>query len=674
MTGELFWKIVRIKCILCDDMKKLLLIIVLLFTFSVNASVLFRYNSDIGSDSPVQSPAIRNQVSVQEYLPESEIVARGPSGWGFQTMNTTLFDHDSAYIHSKNEINSTFFNDHAFSGEIWFKPDSLNGNLMTLINSDDEIMISLTLSDGKINFKRNLQNRIFEIQSPDSCPQNEWNYIHWINGTEMDTIYQKLYLNQQLIAYERKAVMHYPLGFEVTQGYLKIGFDDSVDGSSYRGEIYAAEFKNIDFGSAYNDAYYTSDGSAYFGIPAYRYYASGSDIRQKTIRSSKVPVVNTIFVPYSNDGYIPQGLTNSYEDDEFTGDSGLVYISLYHREIDGTIRNKRSIIVELDPLNGYQVRRCFRLNAALETAHVSAMAFRGGNIILTNGGVGYKFEIPEYSGAGTEKYQTLNYVRSVDMYSSSATYYSDSIWCCTKFAQSSSETAYLAGYPIDSLGNVDHLTAPKYFMMPMYVQGAAWTRFQGEDYLFVAASYGDRDSKLYRYSRKNLSRWFLADPDTIFYLPAGLEDVTFTKGGDLMTSSESSALYYSSRASNPWTQFFPFIFKIPREVLFADLINGSTGIHPENHGTLLNDFELSTYPNPFNSQLTIRYQIEPEAACHINIFDLTGRIVDSFSKHNYRNSPANITWNAADISSGVYFIQLVVDNIPTQSRKVVLLK
>ena len=141
-----------------------------------------------------------------------------------------------------------------------------------------------------------------------------------------------------------------------------------------------------------------------------------------------------------------------------------------------------------------------------------------------------------------------------------------------------------------------------------------------------------------------------------------------------MTSSESSALYYSSRASNPWTQFFPFIFEIPREVLFTDLINGSTGIHPESHGTLLNYFELSTYPNPFNSQLTIRYQIEPQATCHINIFDLTGRMIDSFSKHNYRNSPANITWNAADISSGVYFIQLVVDNIPTQSRKVMLLR
>lgn len=654
-----------------NEMKSLLLSFVFLFSAALNANVLFRYNSDLDADSPVQSPAVPNRITVQEYLPESETVARGPAGWGFLTMNTTLFGQDSAYIYARDTIVSTFWNDHAFSGEIWFKPADYNGNLMSVINADGEVMISLTLSDGKLNFKRNLQNHVFEIQAADSCVLNEWYYVHWISGTEVDTIYQKLYLNQRLIADERQAVMHYPLGFEILEGCLKIGFDDSQPNSAYHGEIYAVELKSNNFGDAYNNAYYTMDGSAYFGIPAYRYYAAGSDIRQKLIRSSQVPVVNTIFVPYSNDGYIPQGLTNSYEDDEFTGDSGMIYISLYHREIDGTIGNQRSIIVELDPLNGYQVRRCFRLNAALETAHVPAMAYRNGNIILTDGGIGYKFELPEYNG---EKYQTLNYVRSVGMYSATATYYSDSIWCCTKFAQSTSETAYLAGYPIDSLGNVNNTAAPKYYMMPMYVQGAAWTRFQGQDYLFVSTSSGDRDSKLYRYSRKNLSRWFLAEPDTVFYLPAGLEDVTFTKEGNLMTSSESSALYYSSRASNPWSQFFPFIFEIPREVLFADIINSSTGVRPENHGAILRKFELSTYPNPFNSQLTIRYQIEPEAACHINIFDLAGRMVDSFAKHAASSSTVNFSWNAAELSSGVYVVQLVVNNVPTHSRKVVLLK
>ncbi len=659
---------------LFSNAAKWLPFLTVVLTINAVGNVLFRYNSDIEADSPVQSPATRNQITIQEYLPENEITARGPSGWGFETMNVTLFARDSSCIYSQNEINTTFFNDHAISGEIWIKPYLLNGNLMTLVDTYGDKIISLSIIDGKIHFKRNLQNYIFEIQSPDFCSQNEWNYIHWISGTEEDTIFQKLYINRQLAVEERRAIIHYPLGYEVMKGYLKIGFDGSLASSAYRGEIYAVELKNIDSGNAYNNAYSTSDGSAYFGIPAFRYYASGSYIRQKTIKSCKVPVLNTIFTPYINDGYIPQGLTNSYEDDRFNGDSAMLYLTLYHRTITGEIGQKRSLLVELDPNNGYQVRRCFRLSAALETAHVPAMAFRGGNIIITNGGVSYKHEIPEYSGAGTEKYQTLNYIRSVNMYSSSATCYSDSIWCCTLFADQVGETAYLAGYPIDSTGNVNHTAPPRYYMMPMYVQGAAWTRFQGEDYLFVSASSGDNDSKLYRYSRKNLSRWFLADPDTIFYLPAGTEDVTFNEKGNLLNVSESSALYYSSRTSNPWSQFYPFIFEIQRDVLFADLINGSTGIRLENHSTIPDDFELSAYPNPFNNQLNIRYQIKPVSTSQINIFDLSGRLVDSFSNMNTTNSYTNYIWNAASVSSGIYFVQLIVDRIPAQSEKVVLLK
>jgi len=49
-------------------------------------------------------------------------------------------------------------------------------------------------------------------------------------------------------------------------------------------------------------------------------------------------------------------------------------------------------------------------------------------------------------------------------------------------------------------------------------------------------------------------------------------------------------------------------------------------------------------------------------------------MVDSFAKHAAGSSTVNFSWNAAELSSGVYVVQLVVNNVPTHSRKVVLLK
>lgn len=656
-------------------MKKMILPVLFIFLTGVNAKVLFRYNSDLAPGSPFQSPIVSSHITVQEYLPAEETTARGPGGWGFRTVSTTLFTHDSAYIRCPDTLTTTFMNDHNFSTEIWFKPDCRTGNLMTLLDNYGDVIFALILEDGRLHFKRNLQYKLFEIQSTDSCKQNEWNYVQWISGTVADTIRQRLYLNRQLVAEQKAAIVHYPIGFESLVGHLKIGFDAALENSAYRGEIYAVELKTEEFGTVYNNAFYPLDGSGYFGLPYYRYYRSGSDIYQKRIRTSKVPIAAAVFIPYSNDGYIPQGLTNTYEDDQFTGDRDMVYISLYHREIDGTTGNKRSIIVELDPDNDYQVRRCFRMSGEMATAHMTAMAYRGGNILLTSGGKGYRLEIPEYSGAGREKYQTLGYVWSESMYSASATYFSDTLWCCTKFADEAGETAYLAGYPMNPSGVVDLAAKPTFYMLPMYVQGAAWTKFQGQDYLFASCSSGDRDSKLYRYSRSKLSRWELAEPDTIFYLPAGTEDVTFNRAGNLLISSESSALYYSSRESNPWSQFFPFLFEISREVLFADRINGGTGIQSQGHGMLPWEYALVAYPNPFNNRMTIQYKVGNAITSLLNIYDLRGRIIDSVS-HKNSGSGATLyyTWNADKFASGVYIIQLLLDDSPTCSQKVVLLK
>jgi hypothetical protein len=73
------------------------------------------------------------------------------------------------------------------------------------------------------------------------------------------------------------------------------------------------------------------------------------------------------------------------------------------------------------------------------------------------------------------------------------------------------------------------------------------------------------------------------------------------------------------------------------------------------------------YPNPFNSETRIEYAIPADSRVRIVIYNSRGqqvrKLVDEAQAAGYRT----VTWNGIDdggssVSSGIYFIQLVVDN------------
>lgn len=93
----------------------------------------------------------------------------------------------------------------------------------------------------------------------------------------------------------------------------------------------------------------------------------------------------------------------------------------------------------------------------------------------------------------------------------------------------------------------------------------------------------------------------------------------------------------------------------------------------------LRSFQLfQSYPNPFNSETSIGYQIHIPGEVHLRIFDLNGRQV--FEATQQQGSPSNyfFHWNGIGsdgraAASGVYTYQVTFDNM-TQSRKLIFLK
>ena len=81
---------------------------------------------------------------------------------------------------------------------------------------------------------------------------------------------------------------------------------------------------------------------------------------------------------------------------------------------------------------------------------------------------------------------------------------------------------------------------------------------------------------------------------------------------------------------------------------------------------------LPPYPNPFNPHVNIRVKNARGFESNIEIYDISGRIVKNISLDNMHND-FEYNWNAAEESSGIYFIRLLYNN-QSQIQKVLYLK
>jgi flagellar hook assembly protein FlgD len=84
-------------------------------------------------------------------------------------------------------------------------------------------------------------------------------------------------------------------------------------------------------------------------------------------------------------------------------------------------------------------------------------------------------------------------------------------------------------------------------------------------------------------------------------------------------------------------------------------------------------------PNPFNPTTTIRFDLAHEGHVELRIYDVAGRVVKTLV--NGKMSPGRnlgVGWSGqsdtgARVPSGIYFYQLVTDDI-TATKKMVLMK
>jgi hypothetical protein len=79
------------------------------------------------------------------------------------------------------------------------------------------------------------------------------------------------------------------------------------------------------------------------------------------------------------------------------------------------------------------------------------------------------------------------------------------------------------------------------------------------------------------------------------------------------------------------------------------------------------------YPNPFNPVTNISFSLPNEMHVEVNILDVQGRLVDKVSSGSYSTGLNTISINGANLSSGLYFVQLIAES-DIKYNKILLLK
>jgi predicted GH43/DUF377 family glycosyl hydrolase len=79
------------------------------------------------------------------------------------------------------------------------------------------------------------------------------------------------------------------------------------------------------------------------------------------------------------------------------------------------------------------------------------------------------------------------------------------------------------------------------------------------------------------------------------------------------------------------------------------------------------------YPNPFNPSTTIKYSIPTQSKVVLKVYDILGNEIATIMDEEKSVGTYELTWSAANLSSGIYFYQLNSGNF-IETKKMILLK
>ena len=116
---------------------------------------------------------------------------------------------------------------------------------------------------------------------------------------------------------------------------------------------------------------------------------------------------------------------------------------------------------------------------------------------------------------------------------------------------------------------------------------------------------------------------------------------------------------FNSLGESPWSTVFNF------KVGPVGIVNVSNEIPSE--------FKLfNNYPNPFNAQTKIKFQLPKDGVIKLRIYDMSGKEIEELINNNLRAGVYEVNWNSGELASGVYFYSIETTGFRDVKRAVIL--
>jgi C1A family cysteine protease len=136
-------------------------------------------------------------------------------------------------------------------------------------------------------------------------------------------------------------------------------------------------------------------------------------------------------------------------------------------------------------------------------------------------------------------------------------------------------------------------------------------------------------------------------------------------------SIETATTYLSSDGSaSSWTDMG---VNYSSDIGIRIRTSATAGIDDQVAGLPVDKLILRNYPNPFNGQTTIEYDLPANSMVNLTIYDILGRHVATLIDEYQTSGSYQTGWDSGDIPSGYYFYKLQA-NDKSETEKMLLLK
>ncbi|MBN1997348.1 aryl-sulfate sulfotransferase [candidate division KSB1 bacterium] len=82
----------------------------------------------------------------------------------------------------------------------------------------------------------------------------------------------------------------------------------------------------------------------------------------------------------------------------------------------------------------------------------------------------------------------------------------------------------------------------------------------------------------------------------------------------------------------------------------------------QSSGQILSADKFKSYPNPFNAQMTLCFSVGEQSFVTIKLYNVLGAFVKEITNDIYEKGQHQLKFDGTDLSSGVYFCRLIVQN------------